>query len=102
VHHVAAPGEATFARLTRKDHRYRMQVVRGAIESYDEATTRELVAASTPEWPHAFTRLEANAQRFLSEFGANHIHAVPGDHLEELRAVCQLLDIDFVNLAALA
>ena len=48
---------------------------------------------STPEWPHAFARLDAPAEVFLSRFGANHIHAVPGDRRAELRAVCELLDV---------
>jgi L-fucose isomerase len=38
-------------------------------------------------------RLDAPAEVFLSRFGANHIHAVPGDRRAELRAVCELLDI---------
>ena len=33
---------------------------------------------------------------------ANHIHAVPGDKRAELRAVCELLDIDCIELYAVA
>jgi L-fucose isomerase len=65
----------------------------GAFENYDDATTSALEAQSTPEWPHAFARLDAPASTFLSRFGANHIHAVPGDRRAELRAVCELLGI---------
>jgi L-fucose isomerase len=43
-------------------------------------------------------RLEVEADEFLSEFGANHIHAVPGDHVAELRAVCRLLGIEWAGL----
>jgi L-fucose/D-arabinose isomerase len=93
VQHVAAPGEMTLARLTRDDGRYRLQLMLGAFENYDEATTEALMKMSTPEWPHAFARLDAPAEVFLSRFGANHIHAVPGDRRAELRAVCELLDI---------
>jgi len=50
----------------------------GEFETYDEETTSALTAQSTPEWPHAFARLDAPAETFLSRFGANHIHAVPG------------------------
>lgn len=98
VQHVAAPGDATFARLTRHDHRYRMHVVRGSFESYDAATNEALARQSTFEWPHAFTRLHVPAGEFLSRFGANHIHAVPGEHVEELKAVCALLDIDYEGM----
>ena len=56
--------------------------------------------ASTFEWPHAFTRFEAPADEILARFGANHIHAVPGDHVDELRAICRLLDVDFDGFGA--
>jgi L-fucose isomerase len=49
---------------------------------------------STYVWPHAFTRMDAPAEVFLSRFGANHIHAVPGDFVEELAACCRFLDIE--------
>ncbi|WP_084959242.1 L-fucose/L-arabinose isomerase family protein [Thermoactinospora rubra] len=95
VHHLAAPGSATFARLTRRDGRYRMHVMRGDFELYDDATNEAMARQSTFEWPHAFTRLHAPATEFLGRFGSNHIHAVPGDHVGELKAVCELLDLDF-------
>ncbi|BBL78257.1 L-fucose isomerase [Rubrobacter xylanophilus] len=95
VHHLAAPGEFTFARLTRKEGRYRMHVLKGSFERYDAATNEELMRQSTYEWPHAFARFEAEADEVLSRYGSNHIHAVPGDRIQELRAVCELLDIDY-------
>jgi L-fucose/D-arabinose isomerase len=95
VHHVAAPGEFTFARLTRLDQRYRMHVLRGRLESYDAETNERLMRASTYVWPHAFARLETTADEFLGRYGSNHIHAVPGDHTAALREVCRLLDVDF-------
>ncbi|GAA2432863.1 L-fucose/L-arabinose isomerase family protein [Actinomadura vinacea] len=95
VHHLAAPGRATFARLTRLDGRYRMHVMRGDFEQYDDATNDAMMRQSTLEWPHAFARLRAPAEEFLSRFGSNHIHAVPGEHVAELRAVCDLLGVDF-------
>ncbi len=94
VHHVAAPGAMTFARLTRLSGRYRMHILRGGFEEFDEATTDRLVRASTREWPHAFARFSASAAEFLTRFSANHIHAVPGDQTDGLLAVCDLLDID--------
>jgi L-fucose isomerase len=95
VHHLAADGDFTFARLTRLDGRYRMQAMRGSFVSFDEETNGRLMEQSTPEWPHAFARMEAEAEEILSSYGSNHIHAVPGDHLEALRIVCGFLDVDF-------
>jgi L-fucose isomerase len=98
VSFFAAPGRATFARLTRIEGRYRMHVARGEFECYDDATNEALARQSTPQWPHAFARLEVEAQELLSTFGANHIHAVPGEHVAELRAVCRMLDIEWAGL----
>jgi L-fucose isomerase len=101
VSFFAAPGRATFARLTRIGGRYRMHVARGEFESYDDATNEALARQSTFEWPHAFARLEVDASEFLSTFGANHIHAVPGEHVAELRAVCRMLDIEWGGMGTI-
>ncbi len=98
IHHLAAPGECTFARLTRLDGRYRMQVLRGALETYDQRTNEVLMRQSTYEWPHAFARLRVEASEFLERYGSNHIHAVPGEHVAELRAVCGLVGIDYQGM----
>lgn len=93
VQHIAAPGQMTLARLTRADGQYRLQMMLGDFENYDDETNKELVNQSTPEWPHAFARLDAPGDVFLSRFGSNHLHAVPGDHRAEMRAVAQQLGI---------
>ncbi|MEV6099334.1 L-fucose/L-arabinose isomerase family protein [Nocardia sp. NPDC051981] len=93
VHHLAAPGQMTLARLTRRDGAYRMQLMLGEFETYDPATNESLMKQSTWEWPHAFARLDADAGDFLSRFGANHIHAVPGDQRATVRAACEMLDV---------
>jgi L-fucose/D-arabinose isomerase len=95
IHHLAAEGEFTFARLTRLDGRYRMHVMRGSFERYDDETNEQLMRQSTYEWPHAFARMDAGADEILSRYGSNHIHAIPGDHVEELRVICKLLDVDY-------
>ncbi|HWE88944.1 MAG TPA: L-fucose/L-arabinose isomerase family protein [Pseudonocardiaceae bacterium] len=95
VHHLAAPGSFTLARLTRRDGRYRMQVVRAEFEQYENAVNEAMMRQSTFEWPHAFARLHTDATDFLARFGANHIHAVPGEHVAELRQACDLLGIDY-------
>jgi L-fucose/D-arabinose isomerase len=102
VQHVAAAGDMTFARLTRLNGRYRMHVLTGSFEEFDAETTDRLCRASTFEWPHAFARFDATAAEFLSRFGANHIHAVPGNRVAELRSVCRLLDVDFDGFGSLA
>jgi L-fucose/D-arabinose isomerase len=72
-----------------------MHVMRGAFERYDDETNEDLMNQSTYEWPHAFARMEAEAGEILDRYGSNHIHAVPGDHVETLKVVCKLLDVDY-------
>jgi L-fucose isomerase len=94
VQHIAAPGQMTFARLTRASGRYRMHLLTGEFREFDPPVAEQLARQSTFEWPHAFARFDASAEEFLTRFSANHIHAVPGDYTAELRAVCDNLDID--------
>lgn len=101
VHHLAAAGDFTFARLTRLSHRYRMHVLRGRLETFDPDTNERLMRASTAVWPHAFARFDAQADEILGRYGSNHIHAVPGDHVDALRAICRLLDVDFDGFGGL-
>ncbi len=102
VHHLAAPSEVTLARLSRKDGEYRMQVSRGSFVQFDPETNESLMRASTYVWPHAFTRIDASAEVFLGRFGANHVHAVPGDVVAELQVCCRFLGIEVDRLDARA
>jgi L-fucose isomerase len=95
VHHLAAPGDFTFARLTRKDGRYRLHVLRGSFVQFDATTNEQLMRQSSYHWPHAFARLDADVSEILGRYGSNHIHAIPGDYVQELRVICQLLDIEY-------
>ncbi len=101
IHHVAAPGSFTFARLSRLDGNYRMQVLAGTLEEFDADTTERLMRASTYVWPHAFARFNADADEVLERYGSNHVHAVPGDHVPALREVCRLLGVAFDGLGSL-
>jgi L-fucose isomerase len=102
VHHLAAPGDFTFARLTRLDGRYRMQVLRGAFERFDDDTNEAMMRQTTYHWPHAFARFDASADEILGRYGSNHIHAIPGDRVQELRIVCDLLDVDYDGFGSAA
>jgi L-fucose isomerase len=81
--------------------RYRMQVMLGALEEFDDDTNERLMRASTYTWPHAFARLQADVAEVLGRFGSNHVHAVPGNHVGALREVCRLLAVDFDGLGGL-
>ena len=91
VNLMTAPGHATIARLNRKegkiqDDDYTRQILWNCL--------REKMAETTEEWPHVFARLPFDHQIFLDKFDANHCHAVYGDKVEELKMICEMLEID--------
>ncbi|MCF7942920.1 MAG: L-fucose/L-arabinose isomerase family protein [Spirochaetia bacterium] len=98
VHHFAAPGQVTLARLARVDGEYKMTIVPGEFVNF----TREEMAALgdhvTPEWPIAFTRTAASPEEFLSKFPCNHIHGVYGDYVDELTSFCRISGITYTIL----
>jgi L-fucose isomerase len=96
VQHLASPGVATFARLTRKDNTYWMAILRGEFVRFDDTENERLMRETTWEWPHAFARFEASAETILSRYASNHIHAVYGDYVDDLAAVCHVLGIPAV------
>lgn len=94
VHHFAAPGKFTFARLARKGDRYVLTIVPAELVQFDREKMEALGQLTTPQWPIAFARLQVSADRFLSNFPCNHIHGVYGDHVEELLNLARLLKLD--------
>lgn len=94
VHHLAYPGDATFARLTRRAGTYWLAIVRGEFVRYEAERNLELMKQTTLEWPHAFTRFACPADELLATYASNHIHAVYGDWVDELRIVADLLGIE--------
>lgn len=94
VHHLAHPGQATFARLTRRDGKYWLAILRGEFVQYEAKKNLELMKQTTLAWPHAFVRFECSADEFLATYASNHIHAVYGDWVNELLSVAGLLGIE--------
>ncbi len=85
------PGQATIARLCRKaGGKYSMTIIPCEFVAMD----KEKEAETTKEWPHVFAKFGFKHTVFLERFGANHCHAVYGDHVENLKTICKMLDID--------
>ena len=87
---MTAPGQATIARLNRKEGRYRMTLIPAEFVTLPEEKMKE----TTEEWPHVFAKLPFDHQIFLDQFDANHCHAVYGDKMKELKMICEMLEID--------
>ncbi len=94
VHHFAAPGKVTLARLARKKGRYWLAIVPGEFVAYPREKALALGSTITPEWPCAFARLQCPPDPFLADFPCNHIHGCYGDWVEELQHVARILDIE--------
>lgn len=94
VHHFAAPGKFTFARLARKGEKYVLTIVPAELIQFDRDKMEALGQLTTPQWPIAFARLNVSADHFLSNFPCNHIHGVYGDHVQELMDLAKLLKLD--------
>lgn len=94
VPYVACQGPLTFARLVHDDRQPSLLAFRGeAVEAKPEWVER-----SCPQWPHIFARLEAPTDRLLGDLHANHVHAVEGDCVDELRCFARLVGIPFQTL----
>ena len=94
VHHFAAPGQVTLARLARKNGRYWLAIVPAEFVGFPREIALQKGSTVTPEWPIAFTKLKVGPEKFLSTFPCNHIHGCYGDWTRELEAVGRLLGIE--------
>lgn len=90
VNLMTKAGKATIARLNRTEGKYRMTIMSAEFLELPE----EKMAETTKEWPHVFAKLPFDHNIFLDKFDANHCHAVYGDHVEELKIICRMMDID--------
>lgn len=90
VNLMTKAGRATIARLCRNEGKYRMTVILADFVELPEEKMKE----TTEEWPHVFAKLPFDYELFLENFDANHCHAVYGDHVEELKTICEMLNID--------
>ncbi len=93
VHHFAAPGKVTLARLARKGDNYYMTIVPGEIIQFSQEKMEVLGNTATPAWPIAFTKCDVSAEEFIEKYPCNHIHGVYGDYVEEMKLVAKILNI---------
>ncbi len=91
---TAAPGPMTLARLYRKEGKYRMAIIPAeVIELTSDDLSEFIKARGKHQLPTAFVRVKLDFDRFLEEFGSNHISGVAGGCVQELIDVCRLAGI---------
>jgi len=98
VFHVAHPGEVTLARMSRRDGKYRMHILKAEFVRLDPTDEARRIAMVQDNWPHAFARLGCSIDTFLQNFPANHIHGVYGDWLAELITFCRNTGVEPIVL----
>jgi L-fucose isomerase len=94
VQHFAAPGEITFARFARKKGQYWLAIVPAKLIEFPREVALKKAATTTPEWPHAFARLQVSPEFFLLNYPCNHTHGVCGHWVDELLNVAKILGIE--------
>lgn len=94
----AAPGEMTFARLGIYDDKIYMVIVRGESVDLPEDEKKKLRDQTNPTWPHMYVKLKATFEEFINMFPANHIHGIPGNHVERLVKFCEIAGIEPIVL----
>ena len=90
VNLLTKAGTATIARLNRYKDKYHMTIIPAEFVELP----REKMAETTIEWPHVFAKLPIDYSQFLEKMDANHCHAVYGNHVEDLKMICKMLEID--------
>ncbi|MCL5744791.1 MAG: fucose isomerase, partial [Acidobacteria bacterium] len=94
VHHFAAPGKVTLARLARRNGRYWMAIVPGEFVEFPREIALAKGATCTPEWPCAFFRPACDGEELLATYPCNHIHGCYGDWQAELLHIAATLGIE--------
>jgi L-fucose isomerase len=89
---VRVPGVVTWARFSYRDHQLYLCAGRGVTDVPTEEQWRERSANCNPDWPHWYLRL---CGKIEWKINSNHPITVLGDHLAELKALAEELDIPF-------
>jgi L-fucose isomerase len=92
---TAAAGPITLARLYRVAGQYRMAIIPGeVVDLTDEDKVSFVQARGKHQLPTAFVQVEADLDRFVDEFGSNHISGVAGSWERELVSLCEMLHVE--------
>ncbi len=83
------PGRVTLARLARIKGQYVMHIATG--EAFEQP--KVMFKEAREKWPHAFIKLDGDAERFVQNCRSNHMHMSYGDLKDELVEVCEILQI---------
>lgn len=89
---VRIPGVVTWARFSYRNHQLYLAAGRGVTDVPTEEQWRERSRRCSPDWPHWYLKLCGRIERSIN---SNHPITALGDHLAELKAIAEGLDIPF-------
>lgn len=91
----ASTGDMQLARLYRKGGKYKMAIIPcEAVEPTQEMLDEFIEARGPHQLPTLFAKCNLDIERFINEYGSNHISGVEGFYLNELLEVCNVLGIE--------
>jgi len=83
-------GLVTIARLTRVNGKYHMLIASGNSIKSNPKPEEE---AGSKQHPKHFIKFNCDDRNFVRSLRTNHLHLIYGDYIEELKTVCEVLDI---------
>jgi L-fucose isomerase-like protein len=89
---VRVPGVVTWARFSYRNHQLYLCAGRGVTDVPSEVMWKERANKCNPEWPHWYLKLCGKIEWRIN---SNHPITALGDHLGELKAVAEEMDIPF-------
>lgn len=91
---TTAAGPLTLARLYRQNGEYRMAIISGeTVEISPQELKAFVEARGSHQLPTAFLKMDIDLEKFLDEFGSNHILGVDGTYRQDLKYLCDMLQI---------
>lgn len=91
VQYIAKEGQMTFGRITHEENKFIFTIFTGNVKEMPEETLNETCTA----WPHMFVEADASYKDIVENYDCNHIHAIEGNWVEEIRHFCKLKNIEF-------
>ena len=86
--------EATYARITRVDSDYYLQIGTGKIIAQDKSEKK----AWGTTWPHTAVELKVPEKMFLKAIGTNHLSLTLGNYVQEMKFIAKLLNMPLIQL----
>ncbi|MCF7942026.1 MAG: L-fucose isomerase [Spirochaetia bacterium] len=91
----ASPGPMQLARLYRKAGTYKMAIIPCEAEAPTQQMLDDFIESRGPhQLPTLFAKVHFDLDRFVNEYGSNHISGVVGCYRDELLEICDLLGIE--------